>query len=301
MSVATRKVLGLASIVLAFVSFGCGDDDDDTGATGGATASGGSTSSGGGDTGGAGGAGTATASGGTAATTETGGEAGVGTAPAEAGNGGSEVAGAPEEVLFDFAEAAQIAAFELLDYTPGDDYINWYEHATFTHSMDPGVGGDPGMAKLEVAFDAFKQLVDIQTVFEGDGKDWTGRTARARIWVESGLVDSDWSGGTKLFVKAGAQWSYANGPWVNLPPAEFGQWVDVEIDLDQPDFADECTDDESDDLPACDSADYTEKLFTPAEILAIGIQLCTGGGNPDDPELPPPTATVAYLDHFTVE
>lgn len=283
--------LGAATLAALLGSLGCAegsDGDDATGGAGGRANTGGTEAEGGED-------GTGENAAGASGRTEEG--AGGEQSAADGGEGGVGQE-AQVEVLYAFANDKEDFQFEI--YEPEEPYVLMADASTLVHDTGTGFDGESGRLKLTIPFSGFDQMVDLQTQVGGDGADWTGRILKARIWVESGLVDSESAmGGAYVFVKTGANWTYARGDWMNLPPSAFGQWVELPMDMDYPSEKDECTNDESDDIEACASADYTEKLYDTTEVRAIGLQVSTGQGSSDAPV--PEDDTVVYIDHITLE
>lgn len=214
--------------------------------------------------------------GGGAGTTASGGSGGSGGAGV-GGSSGDGAGGAPAEEMVLYAFDSTVEGFKFEDYVPEDaTYTN--VGASSTLSWDDGTGPDelPGRLKLEMAFDAPNQLADIQ--LNMPAQDWTSKTLRVSVMVESGFSpDPSAPGGAYLFVKTGADYVWARGLDPNLLPAAFGTWVPLSIELSDPNVFND---------------NYDE-----SQTVSIGVQFYTGMGG----ELGPPTATVAYVDQFTIQ
>jgi hypothetical protein len=239
-----------ATLVLASLSLACGEKGDGTNdETGGATGSGGTFSSGG--------------SGGS-------------------GTGGSGGASEPMR-LFGFDTTDEGFAFE--PYTPDDPkYMNVGPNGTL--AWDDGAGSDdaPGRLKLDVPYDAYSQLADIQYNYDGaNPQDWSGKTLRAKVMLESGFSpDESAPGGAYLFMKTTSAYVWAKGMAPNLLPSAAGTWLTLAFDLTAP-------------LEMKPGFDATQ-------VLSFGIQFYTGDPAPALlPDLPPPTPAVIYVDEFTLQ
>jgi hypothetical protein len=108
----------------------------------------------------------------------------------------------------------------------------------------------PGVLKVQAPFNNSNQKVEFQAALQTP-VDMSGRTLKARVRLGSGLSDDAvHPGGIKFFVKSGANYDYASGPWTYLS----GQsWVDVSLELDAPIL-----------VPG---------TFSPVEIKQLGFEL----------------------------
>lgn len=112
-----------------------------------------------------------------------------------------------------------------------------------------------GALKLYAPFEASDQKLETQVSFD-KGRDMSGRILRARARLSSGLSrDSQNPGGIKLFVKTGANYSYAAGAFVALTEG-FG-WVEFVIDMDEPELV------------------FESDEYDPTQVRQVGIELRT--------------------------
>lgn len=261
--------LGLALAGLVMIPMtGCGSDDDDSqspGSTGGTPATGGTSNATGatpGTTGGTDNAtgGTSTAAGGTDS----------------ASGGASAAGGASGNALYGFATGLE--SFTLQTYTPSDPtYTNLASTSTLAPAPGTGYGGAMGSAQLNVPFSGYSQFVDIQVNIT-PAQNYAGKTLRARVMIESGFTpDAAAPGGGYIFVKTGTAWTFAQGAWTNLPPTAVGTWVEFVMVLDSP--------------------SYQVAGYDPTQVVAIGIQIATGGGTGATSQ---PSAAVVYVDEITI-
>jgi hypothetical protein len=196
--------------------------------------------------------------------------------------------GAKVETLFAFDEAVE--GFTFQDYTPGDPmYTNLFDvaPANAVLSWDGGDGSDgkPGRAKLVMNLSDWNQLADIQVNFMGDDvQDWLGKIVKARVMLESGFsTNPSCPGGTYVFVKSTADYTWARGATENLDQMTLGSWHTISIIGDAP--------------AEVDTAD-PNKTYDPAQMLSVGIQFYSGGGGSCTED---PAPVTAYVDTFTVE
>lgn len=185
------------------------------------------------------------------------------------------------EVLFGFDADTEGFAWDL--YSPDDPtYVN-VPNETGAESMltwDGGTGsdGEPGRLKLSVPFDDYNQLADIQ-INVAVPEDWTGKTVRVRIMIESGFSpDASAPGGAYIFLKTGADYVWGKGNDLSLPPTTVGEWGEAAFPVASP--------------------VQTNSGFDPSQVVSLGVQFYTGGGGDG---LEPPSATVAYVDAFSLE
>jgi hypothetical protein len=198
-----------------------------------------------------------------------------------------------------FAFESGIEGFKFEAYDPGEAADPTYDNIASTTdaahartaaeaamnakiSYDAGNGpdGKPGRAKLEMAFNNWNQLADIQVNFMGENiKDWAGKKLKAQVMLESGFsMNASCPGGTYLFVKTGAEYVWAKGNDTNLDQTTLGQWQAVSFIID---------------LPAQANTPYD-----PVSIVSVGLQFYSNSGS-GCMELPEPA--VVYVDAFTVE
>jgi hypothetical protein len=145
-------------------------------------------------------------------------------------------------------------------------------------SFDPDVG-DPtsGSLRIEIPFNAYGQDVDYQFVFDSY-VDFSGRTLSLKVMVDPGgfMTTDDTPGGIIFYAKTGANWDWGAAPWKNLLLSDYGQWLDVEFNLDCPDAG-------------------TKSDYNPKYTKSIGFKICTGG--PVTASLPPlPSTAVIHID-----
>lgn len=256
MTLLNIKALGITATLAALVFAGCSDGSDEP-----ADETGGTPGTGGAATGGA----------------EQGGEP---TATGGANQGGTDpgTGGTPtEEVLYAFTADAEGFDYEIYEGTP--PYVNLGATSTLEQVVETGSDGEPGALQLTVPFTAFNELADIQIEFADDPQDWSGRTLYARIQVVSGLVDDVAApGGAYIFAKSGVDWVYGRGVYTNLDPESNGQWIELEFDLDNPEFE-------------------NDPGFDPSAVVAIGIQVTSGSGLNSTAT---PTEAVVLVDQITV-
>ena len=262
-------------------------------ATGGGAADG---TSGGGATGGAalGGAGEAisggigglSSSGGTGGLSSLG---GIGGLVSSGGMGGT----AGERVLYDFAD--DDGGVAILDYAgdevDGVQYVNVgnADDREIWMGLDPdtsapraawsnsdGFDGSSGLLEVHAPFNGFNQSVDLE--WHPDAPiDLSGQILMARVLVADGFVTGTGAvGGSYLFAKSGVDWLYAYGHWQNILQDDYGSWIELEFELDSP--------------------NYAMDGFDPTQIRAIGVQISTGAGEGDTL---PSSATVC-IDHITL-
>jgi hypothetical protein len=200
------------------------------------------------------------------------------------GTGGT---GGGAETLFAFDSTVE--GFTFQDYTPSDPmYVNIFDvaPANATLSWDGGDGsdGEPGRAKLVMNFDDWNQLADIQVNFMGDDiQDWTGKVVKARVALEGGFsTNPSCPGGTYVFVKSTADYTWARGGTKTLEQMSLGSWQTIDILAD---------------VPAEIDTSNPEKSYLPEQILSVGIQFYSSSGGCDEK----PTTVTAYVDTFTIE
>jgi hypothetical protein len=228
------------------------------------------------------------------------GTGGTGGGTAGTGGGGGTSSTAMTLYGFDSADTAGLCTaagaegcWAIQDYTPSDAmYVNVFagpDNATIRAtnlSWDGGNGanGMPGRLKFEIPFTDWNQLADIQINFTGDmkGSDWTGKVLRADIMLESGASsDPSYPTGSYMFVKTGADYVWAKGLDANLGTTMLNLWQKLNFPLNSPAQADE-----------------SKAPYDPAMILALGLQVYSGGGNSDTGK---PTTAIVYVDNFTLQ
>ncbi len=103
----------------------------------------------------------------------------------------------------------------------------------------------------------------------------TGQVLHAKARLSSGLsLDRENPGGIKLFVKTGANYSYAAGAFVALTEG-FG-WVEFIIDMDDPELV------------------FETEEYDPTEVRQIGLELRTFGQTTEA------LAATVYVDSITL-
>ena len=246
-----RSLSLLATFVVAALAAACGDKGDSGDDT---------------DSGGGGKLGSSGASGQTSA-----GSGGSG--------GGSGGTAAMAKVLYGFDTTDE--GFKWEDYEAQPPLVNLSDKSTLSWDDGAGQDGNPGRLKLEIPFDDFNQLADIQLNIAMPGVDYTGKTLIAYVNLESGFSPNpSHPGGSYIFVKTGAAWSWARGDSGNLSTETVGQWVKLQFSLQSP-------------QQTADAATYDQ-----ASVVAIGIQLYSGSGAAG---AEPPTPVVAYVDNISLQ
>lgn len=100
--------------------------------------------------------------------------------------------------------------------------------------------------------------------------DLTKGIITAKIKLADGFInDPSAPPGAKIFVKSGDAYLWANGSWTNLEPA--GEWIELLLEMDYPDFTDQGTPDTDGNYPVFDLSDIRE----------IGVEFATGETLPD--------------------
>ena len=281
--------IGATWAALAFAAsfVACSEGTEEPSETGGSSNTGGSEDSGtGGTSGDTGGSENATGGsedgqGGEEPGTDTGGSAG---SPATATGGAGTVEG---EVLFGFDTDDEGFILETSQDTSATAFTNMYASTTLSWDSTEG-NPDPGALKAVAGFNGYRQNVTVQYNWPTtDPQDFSGKTLRVRVKVESGLVaDPSFPGGVQMFVKTGENWTYGQAPgtagngWSNIET--MGTWIDVEFPVD-----DALT------YPAAG----TVTDFDPSQVLAIGVIISTNGTEGDDL----PTEATFFIDSFTIE
>jgi hypothetical protein len=93
----------------------------------------------------------------------------------------------------------------------------------------------PGSARLDLPFSDLGQQVSLGLAFDPP-LDLRGRVIRVELRLDSGLnVDPTIPGGAQVYAFSGAEYVWANGPWVVLNAP--GAWVPAELAIDAPDTA----------------------------------------------------------------
>jgi len=216
---------------------------------------------------------------------ETGGAAGTsggsaGSGGATGGNGGSGGTPAEEMVLFGFD--TNVEGFQYEIYEPGPDangttYTNVGADSTIDWDDGEGADGQPGRLRLEMPFSAPNELADIQVNYPAtDLQDWSGKTLRASVMVESGLsTDESNPSGAYIFVKTTSGYIWGRGLDGNLLPSALGTWVKLAFVLDDP--------------------SQSNDGFDASQVISLGIQFFTGG------QATGVTESVVYVDQFTIQ
>ena len=283
-----------AALAFALSFVACSEGTEEPSETGGGSNTGGSDDSGTGgtsaDNGGSENAtgGSEDGQGGEEPGTDTGGSAG---SPATATGGAGTVEG---EVLFGFDTDVEGFALETYQDEAATAFTNMYGSSTLSWDSAEGQP-DPGALKLVAGFDGYSQDVTVQHNWPTtDPQDFTGRTLRVRVKLESGFnPDPSFPGGVQFFVKTGANWTYGQTPgtagngWSNIET--MGTWIEVEFPLE-----DALT------YPAAG----TVTDFDPSQVLAIGVILSTGSGAAESAATQPtgdPTEATFFIDSFTIE
>jgi len=279
MSLKSVLYVGLAASLLALSSSGCSSGEGDGEGAGGATGSGGDEATGG-DSGDAGGA-----------EGDTGGA--EGDTGGEPGTGGD--AGDAEVALQEFKNGD--GGVEILSYdgdvADGIQYVNTgSEHdrselmgldpdvaptATWSGDID-GFDDEPGVVVVTAPFNGYNQSVDLEWHFDTP-QDLSGKYLIARVLIldDGGYVQGTGAaGGGHVFAKSGEAWDYADGTWTTLEQKDYGTWVELEFDLDNP--------------------SYAVSGFDPTVIQGYGLQISTGGAIGDTD----PTPATIYVDQITL-
>jgi len=258
MSLKSVLHVGLAASLLALWAAGCSSGEGDGEGAGGATGSGGDEATGGDE--------------------PTGGEP-----------------GATEEVLQDFDTGD--GGISILDYdgdeVDGIQYVNTgSEHdRSELMGLDPdvaptarwsgdidGYDDEPGVVVVTAPFNGFNQSVDLEWHFDTP-QDLSGKYLLARVLIldDGGYVQGTGAaGGGHVFAKSGEAWDYADGTWTTLKQDDYGSWVEMEFDLDNP--------------------SYAVSGFDPTVVQGYGLQISTGGAVGDTD----PTPATIYIDQVAI-
>jgi hypothetical protein len=255
---------GLVLAALALASVACGatgsDDDSGAGATGGGSGTGGTG---------------ATATGGTGATG--GGSGGSG--------GGTSAYVFTEKYTFDTDE--QKWQVEYTSSGKEDDgttavplvaasdvKVNWVSNK--------GDGDAMGAIECDIPFTTHRQYAGIGISYKA-GADMTGRVVTARVKLDSGLESpsdlATYTAGAKIYLKSGAEYVYAAGPYLTISAA--GGWATLTFDVGNP--------------SSWSFVDTSKGMFDPTTIGELGIQFDT----PDAAAAKNITSAVELIDNVT--
>lgn len=127
-------------------------------------------------------------------------------------------------------------------YTFDSDSEGWVVRLTSPESLEASTtlefksdAGEPTAGCLELlgAYTGENQKVEIN-VHESPVLNVAGRILSGRIRLLSGFAGGGIPGGVKMFAKAGPDYAYISGDWVDLTPGE--QWLTVRLDPANPDL-----------------------------------------------------------------